>query len=498
MGTLIAGGIFMVYLGQYREYQTMVAIEEHMDLETQDKLVNLRFENIVSDTLFLTNLGCLMNAFETDDYSGVKREFRSFLAAKPIYGQLRFIDKNGMEIVRVNSGNGSVRSVPADELQDKSGRYYVREALELPRGEIYVSPLDLNVEQGVVEEPIVPMIRFVSPVFSGNDMRGLIVINYYAAPMLEELEFLGARKLGHFLLLNPDGYYIASPDDEEEWGFMYPDRNLDRYSLNEPERWKQISANETYQYESPSGIISSRIIRPLAGLGINDGAYYWIAVNIIPEYQLEENARPLMFRLFMLGAFLFLLSAIPAWSISQTVIRRRRMRRELYKSANYDELTSLPNRHLFIDRLEQALNQARRFKHKGALLFIDLDRFKAVNDKHGHETGDEMLRMVGERLNAGIRKSDTAARFGGDEFVVLIPVEQEQKGVEILASKLIKVISRPYRLTGVEVSVGASIGIRIFSGESGDSNESPESIINDADTAMYKAKSAGKGRFSIY
>jgi len=206
----------------------------------------------------------------------------------------------------------------------------------------------------------------------------------------------------------------------------------------------------------------------------------------------------MMFRLFLLGSFLFLLSAVPSWVISQTVIRRRRIRRELFKSANYDALTSLPNRLLFYDRLEQALNQARRYKHKGALLFIDLDRFKAVNDSHGHDTGDELLRMVGERLNTGIRESDTAARFGGDEFVVLVPVEQELDGVEVLAQKLIEVISLPCRLTGVEVSVGASIGIRVFSGESWDLNESPESIISDADTAMYKAKSAGKGRYSIY
>ncbi len=150
MGTFIAGGVLMVYFGQYREYQAMVAIEEHMDLETQDKLVNLRFGNIVSDTLFLTDLGCLIDALETGDYSDVEREFQSFLEAKKIYGQLRFVDEKGMEFIRVNSVNGSFRVVPSGELQDKSERYYIRESLELQKGEIYISPLDLNVEKGVV------------------------------------------------------------------------------------------------------------------------------------------------------------------------------------------------------------------------------------------------------------------------------------------------------------------------------------------------------------
>jgi predicted signal transduction protein with EAL and GGDEF domain len=109
-------------------------------------------------------------------------------------------------------------------------------------------------------------------------------------------------------------------------------------------------------------------------MGNND--YHWFAVNIIPKEHLVETTRALMFRLFSLGAFLFLLSVAPSWALSNAVIRRRRLKRELYFSANYDELTGLPNRHLFYDRLEQALNQAKRFKHKGALLFLDLDGFK--------------------------------------------------------------------------------------------------------------------------
>ncbi|MCK5736838.1 MAG: diguanylate cyclase [Spirochaetaceae bacterium] len=490
IGTLIAGSIFAVYQAQYREYQTWMALKGQLNLENQESLVNLRFDSIAADTVLLTNFYCLERAAEAGDFSSVKKDFVSFVNAKKNFDQLRFLDTSGMEIVRVNSRNGVVKIVPSEELQDKSDRYYVVEGMKLSQGEIYVSPLDLNIERGKVESPQVPMMRFVSPVYIKDKKAGLIVINYRASQMLEDLESFGVKTEGLFFLLNREGYYLASPDDEEEWGFMFSEGELKRYSLMEPDRWRQISSNETYQYESSDGIVSSRIIRPLSRIGNQD--YYWFAINIVPKESLVENSRALIRRLFMLGGFLLLLSVAPAWGLSKVIIRRRRLKRELYYSANFDELTELPNRHLLNDRLEQALSQARRFHHKGVLLFLDLDGFKSVNDKYGHDKGDELLRLLGKRLKAGIRDSDTAARLGGDEFVVLVPVEKELEGVKALASKLIEVISHPYSLTGVEVSVGVSIGIRFFT------NEDQDTIINDADSAMYKAKSEGKGRYSIF
>ncbi len=490
IGALIAGSIFAFYQGQYRDYQDRVALEGQLILENQERLVNLRFENIAADTFFLTGFSGLRIAESTGDFSGVEADFLSFAAVKKDFDQLRFINNSGMEIVRVNSRNGVTEAVPRDELQNKSNRYYVIEGMRLSQGEIYVSPLDLNIERGEVENPRVPMMRFVSPVYIDDKRAGLIVINYRASQMLEDLESFGTQNQGRFLLLNQEGYYLASPDDDEEWGFMYPDGKLKRYSLSDPEKWKSIYSNDTYLHESTEGIVSSRIIRPLSRLGNDE--YYWYAVNIIPKEKMAENTRSLVLQLFFLGAFLFLLSAAPAWGLSKAFIRRRRLKRELYYSANYDELTTLPNRHLFKDRLEQAIYQTRRFNHKGVLLFLDLDGFKSVNDRYGHERGDELLSMVGKRLKKGIRASDTAARFGGDEFVVLVPVEQEMEGVKALSSKLIEVISHPYALTGAEVSISVSIGVRLFS------DESAETVLHDADAAMYKAKSEGKGRYSVF
>lgn len=495
LGALTTGVVLSVYIGESRAYQAMLALEELKDLETQDELIRLKFKHIVSDTIFLTNLSCLVNALETGEFSGVEREFVSFISAKDEYGQLRFLNAEGMEKIRVNSGEDGITVVPESQLQNKIDRYYVRDALNLARGDIYVSPLDLNVEQGKVETPFVPMIRFVSPVYIRASLHGFVIINFRAKMLLDDLGYLGSRNLGRFVLLNNDGYYLYSPDKEEEWGFMFPDRDKQRFSLTNPDLWNLVISKDIYQGDSRGGIVSSRIIHPLDGLKVNNSNYQWIALNIIPERQLEGNSRPLRLRLFFLGSLLFLLSSIPAWSISHAILRRRQARRELYLSANFDSLTSLPNRLMLNDRLEQTLSQSRRYGYQGAVLFIDLDGFKSVNDTHGHETGDKVLQEVAVRLNASLRESDTAARIGGDEFVVLVPIEESPDGINTLALKLIEVISQPFPFSGTELSIAASIGIRHFSGTP---DQSPESLLAEADEAMYKAKSAGKGLYSVY
>lgn len=147
------------------------------------------------------------------------------------------------------------------------------------------------------------------------------------------------------------------------------------------------------------------------------------------------------------------------------------------------------------DLLKLALYQSRRYKHKDAVLFIDLDDFKSVNDNHGHESGDHLLREVAARLKNSLRDSDIAARIGGDEFVILVPVEESPEGIITLSLKLIDIISQPYSLSGIAVTIGASIGIRHFSDDPG---QYPENLLADADQAMYKAKSAEKGRYSVY
>lgn len=175
-------------------------------------------------------------------------------------------------------------------------------------------------------------------------------------------------------------------------------------------------------------------------------------------------------------------------SLFTDITNRKKNEEKILYQANYDALTGLPNRTLFMDRLNRALLRAERTKSSVALLFIDLDRFKHVNDTLGHASGDMLLKQAAERLNAVVRKTDTVARLGGDEFTVILQDLNDYHIVEVLVEKLLTDLSAPYDLDSNVAFVSASIGITIFPDDGGNLEE----LLKNADTAMYQAKENGR------
>jgi diguanylate cyclase (GGDEF)-like protein/PAS domain S-box-containing protein len=159
--------------------------------------------------------------------------------------------------------------------------------------------------------------------------------------------------------------------------------------------------------------------------------------------------------------------------------------------AHYDELTHLPNRSLFYDRLGQAITMAKRHKHRIALMYIDLDGFKNVNDTMGHHVGDLLLSQVAGRLRLCVRESDTLARLGGDEFTILLEDTHEHENVERVAKKVIQSIAQPFDLEGHAVQISASVGISRYPDDASTSG----TLLIVADKAMYTAKSAGRNTY---
>ncbi len=162
--------------------------------------------------------------------------------------------------------------------------------------------------------------------------------------------------------------------------------------------------------------------------------------------------------------------------------------------AHYDQLTGLPNRILFNDRLTQALAQAKRGQMQVAVMFLDLDGFKSVNDTLGHAAGDELLRQVAQRLTNCLRATDSVARFGGDEFTIVLPAIEDRDDVLRVANKIIAEVARPYLLDGNEAAITTSIGICFYPGD----GEDPSVLIHRADNAMYHAKRHGKNHHEFY
>lgn len=161
--------------------------------------------------------------------------------------------------------------------------------------------------------------------------------------------------------------------------------------------------------------------------------------------------------------------------------------------ALHDSLTNLPNRSLLQDRMEQALFRAQRNQTCVAVLFIDLDDFKRVNDVYGHQVGDRLLVATGERLQQHLRASDTASRLGGDEFVVLLEMKSPNDPVMMVAERLRRSLHVPLLLEPEPITVSASIGVAL----SKTGTETPEQLLNAADQALYDAKQSGKNRVLI-
>ena len=173
---------------------------------------------------------------------------------------------------------------------------------------------------------------------------------------------------------------------------------------------------------------------------------------------------------------------------------RKRVEQSIRYMAHHDALTGLPNRSLFRDRLTHAMAQADRYHQRLAVMFLDLDRFKAINDTLGHNVGDQLLTIAAERLRSCVRDSDTVARLGGDEFTVVVEDIIEDHDAAAVAQKILDTLSQPFNLYGHEVFISVSVGITLYPSD----DDNADNLLRNADSAMYRAKEFGRNNFQFY
>jgi diguanylate cyclase (GGDEF)-like protein/PAS domain S-box-containing protein len=207
-----------------------------------------------------------------------------------------------------------------------------------------------------------------------------------------------------------------------------------------------------------------------------EGGRRWVSVDAIPQFHPGE-ARP-----FQVLCTL------------NDITERRQAEEEARSLAFFDSLTGLPNRRLLLDRLHQALAQARREGSLVGLAFLDLDHFKTINDTLGHASGDALLRAVAERLRECVRRSDTVARLGGDEFVLVLPCLEHPDAAAAIARKVQEIFVQPFHLGGREIFATTSIGLALYPLDAGEGEE----LLSRADMAMYQAKEGGRNLFRFY
>ncbi|OHE57271.1 MAG: diguanylate cyclase [Thiobacillus sp. GWE1_62_9] len=214
------------------------------------------------------------------------------------------------------------------------------------------------------------------------------------------------------------------------------------------------------------------------------------AASMSASHKAREDHAAARFWIYLLSAAALLLGVFVAAVVMYYTSRVSREREHL---ATHDVLTGLPNRMLFTDRLEQSLIRARRRETLVGVMFIDLDRFKRVNDTLGHASGDLLICEVARRLRDVTRAEDVVARLGGDEFVVVIDAAQVNQILHVV-EKTLAVVSEPYRIAGRELFSSCSIGVSVFPNDGSDAS----SLLKNADTAMYTAKGSGRNRFQLY
>jgi PAS domain S-box-containing protein len=304
------------------------AMFEEAEVNVARNLLEHELDGVVSDLRFLAGLPPIELLSGSRGRGAGKQmagHFMNMARQKRIYDQIRYLDKHGMEIVRVNFRSERAEAVPVYGLQNKSERDYFRETMKLPRGGVYVSPLDLNIEHGQIEIPYNPMLRFATPLFNdAGEKNGILVINYKGGRLLENFRRSFVK---HGMLLNRDGYWLSSADPAQEWGFMFG--RSDTFATMYPEEWKRISTQGTGSFMSDAGMLTFSTAYPLPGEISHDSIagsreYLWKIVSLVPAAELPQASPARSPYLAIYAAGLALL-ALPVYLWAMAITVRRKM-----------------------------------------------------------------------------------------------------------------------------------------------------------------------------
>ena len=340
---LTSGFIFVILLAvsvaiaavlYWNERRTQSAILKNNQRQQVDALgqgIVGHLETVASALLVLGDCQTLAALLAEDTAStraNLADEFRRFVNRKRVYDQMRYIDHNGQEMVRVNLRDGAAEIVAESDLQSKKDRYYFQQAWPLGRDEIYVSPFDLNVENGQIEQPPKPTIRFATVVFDADGRRrGVLVINYLGQHLLHKLQRAARGRPGQVMLLNADGYWLQGPRPEDEWAFMDGDRRNVSFAATHPNAWARMAVEEECQLQSTAGLFTFTTVHPIPPQ--SSQGYHWKLVSLVAHDELAtQSARVLSGILGLLGGVTILLLGV-SWLLGWSLVHQREARRRL-------------------------------------------------------------------------------------------------------------------------------------------------------------------------
>lgn len=319
------------YLAESRAERQAKETAERLNVSLGQTALIKALENVFSDLTYLSAYHQSLGHFQSEDPTALEAlalGFRTLAERKGIYDQVRFLDLAGNEIVRINYNDGDSVIVAPSELQNKVDRYYFAELTKLSAGEVYVSPLDLNVEHGRIESPAKPVIRLgTSVVGPSGAISGFVLLNYLGDVLLQGFRTATANISDHIVLLNGDGFWLSSPDREEEWGFMSGRSRT--FATDHPGAWPRISESDTGQFVMMDGLFTYATVHPTRSTGGEDAGADGSAAaprswKIVSHRTLDSfDTAPSKFLrkyLPLYGAMLLLIS-LGAWLLARASVR---------------------------------------------------------------------------------------------------------------------------------------------------------------------------------
>ncbi|SDL37598.1 Signal transduction histidine kinase [Maridesulfovibrio ferrireducens] len=318
---ILAGvGCYIMYLQEADSIEKVIKINAKMHNRLLAQKVSLDLRSLFNDIQLVSNHIEVQHFLRKNDSvnrTDLESEFIALCQIRKVYDQVRILDNDGMELVRVNDNNGHPAAVPQEKLQNKSSRYYFKESLNLKLGEVYVSPFDLNVENGKIEQPLKPMIRISMPIYDNSGHRlGIVVLNYLGQQIIDGLVENAADHSNpsmipmRTMLLNSDGYCLLSPDRTQEWAFMYPDRKEINFGAINPEAWKQIISSPEGQFSSFEGgyTYSTIVVSPEVGQReINGNIHKWKIVCLTQASTINSMVSHALYRYMMVYSGILLI-----------------------------------------------------------------------------------------------------------------------------------------------------------------------------------------------
>ncbi|CAB3778251.1 hypothetical protein LMG28688_00553 [Paraburkholderia caffeinitolerans] len=539
----------------YRANREMLMHEAEHSLLTSTQLLSQRFTaalgDVADDALVLATLPSSTVVARGDAPrpadARLKQVFSGFMRHHPEYLQIRLISRAeyGLERIRVERETNGVVVVPDDQLQEKGQFPYVYDALAANAERVYVSPIGLKAQRGSDPGRTLPVVMVGTPIADeSGDKVGVLVIDVDLTKIFERIERDLPTDYAVYMA-NEWGDFLIHPDPDQTFGFERGHRVLMQKSFpataplfaNGPSsltfngfaRSNEPPAEVFAFVRSPFGLTGGKrfialgLARPLTDVlaPANElGAQIMRLVLISSTVAIvlavlfaRALARPLRTLAYAV-THIFDEEAIERLPVGRSdeigVLARcfDRMRmeirsqvdalhtrqQELTHLAGHDPLTGLPNRTHFLEQLDLAIRRAALSDEPLAVMFVDLNDFKQINDQFGHSTGDQTLVVVAQRLRAALRGTDVVARYGGDEFVILVGGARTTDALRVAASRVQLAMEAPVPLGEHLMKVGVSIGISEFPAD----GMHAEELLAKADTAMYAAKTAAGSHFVRY